>query len=118
MKATYRIDRISIASTVRVGTIVAAAIGLVIGIIWAFFALFFSAGIAAMTGSQLPNAGALLVVFVPVMVMMFYTIMGAIGSFLFALLYNLTAGLFGGIDVVMTDNRPEEKQEGPRFDFV
>ena len=118
MKATYRINRISIGATVRVGAIVAAVFGLMIGIIWAFVALFFSAGMAAAFGGEMPRASALLVVFIPILVAVFYTFMGMVGSFLFALLYNIAAGIFGGIEVEMEDNRPEPQPESPRFNYV
>jgi hypothetical protein len=90
------IRSIGVWSAARLYAAISAAMGILIGVVFALFSL---AGAA--TGMN-ENAGILAGVFgvgAIVIFPIFYGVMGLIGGALGALLYNLFAGMVGGLEV-------------------
>lgn len=107
------IRRVNALSCAKVGAALYAGLGLLIG---ACFSLFFlvlggmfgmpdgvaatgAGGVGASSFSMLFGAGAI------VMLPIFYGVIGAIGGLVTALLYNLVAGVVGGIEIDV-ESRP------------
>lgn len=92
------IRRIGVGSAAKIAGALYAAIGLIIGLFVAAFSLV-GAGIAAQAGSGDvpafigPLLGVGAIVFAPI----FYGILGLVGGALTAALYNLVAGMTGGL---------------------
>jgi len=94
------IKRVNPISAAKVGGVLYALLGLVIGACVSLFALAFSGAMASMsdqpggsTFGMLFGAGA--IVLMPI----FYGVIGFIGTLISAALYNLAAKLTGGIEV-------------------
>ena len=94
------IRRVGVASAAKIGGALYAVIGLIIGLGFAAFSLL-GAGIAAQAGAgDVPSFigplfGVGAIIFAPV----FYGLLGAIGGALTAAVYNLVAGMTGGLDI-------------------
>lgn len=94
------IRRLGVASAAKIGGALYAVIGLIIGLFVAAFSLV-GAGIAAQSGGgDMPAfVGPLLGVGAIVVAPIFYGLLGLIGAALMAALYNLVAGLAGGLEI-------------------
>ena len=110
MNRKHRIQRIGIASAVKIGAVISSAIGFFLGIIWGFSMVFFSAIIGTMLTGETAGFGYAAILFFPLLFAILYGCIGTIVSFLFALVYNLTAGLIGGIELEIEE---EDKAEYP-----
>jgi hypothetical protein len=93
------IRKVGIGSLVKLAGVLYALLGLVIGFVFALFALV-GFGAAAASNDEMPawfgsifGLGA--IVILPIM----YGVMGAIGAALMGALYNLVAGLTGGLEI-------------------
>ena len=106
MTRLYRMRRIGIASVVTRVPLVMAGVGFVLGLIAAFWAAVLTASFTIVTGYDLSGIGFGMLILLPFGGMILLGIYGICMSFLFVVLYNVVAGLFGGIEVEM-----EEKQE-------
>jgi hypothetical protein len=89
------IKRVDIGSAALLGGAVYAAVGLIAGV---FIALF-GGLLSSVGGSEAGFAGAGLGIFGIIVFPVLYGILGLIGSALAALLYNVIAGVVGGIKV-------------------
>lgn len=90
------IKKIDILSAGKITAVIAAAIGLIAGLIMLLFGSFFAAlGGEANGGGFMALGGALSVVILPIM----YGIFGFIGGVLQAFVYNIAAGFMGGIRI-------------------
>jgi len=94
------IKRIDVFSCARVAAILYALLGLIFG---GLFSLFAVAGVALQTGESEDAAlgmlfGAGAIVIMPIM----YGVLGGISVAIGAALYNLVAGMVGGIEVELT----------------
>jgi hypothetical protein len=95
------IKRIGPGSAFKIGSVVYAIFGLVVGIAMALFSLMIGS-LGSLAGNMAPSARLLgfgfglgSIIVVPIM----YGIIGGIGGAIGALLYNLAAGWVGGLEV-------------------
>ena len=109
MEMHWKIRRIGILSVMKVGCVVSCVLGFIIGTLLGMAIVFFSSVLAVMFDSPLPGIGASLsLVVMPIAGMVLYGILGTFFSFLLSLLYNLAAGLMGGIEVDVDTERKEK----------
>jgi hypothetical protein len=95
------VKHISPLSALKVGAVVYAVFGLIVGACMALFSML-AGSLAGLAGSAAPGARALgfgfgagAIIVVPIL----YGIIGAIGGAIGAALYNLAAGWVGGLEV-------------------
>jgi CHASE2 domain-containing sensor protein len=112
MEPVWRLRRIGILSAVRAGSVIAAVLGFMWGTLWAFVFSFFSSVISTAFDVPVPGASAVVVVIAPFFLSVFAAVAGAVVSFFAALVYNLAAGFFGGIEL---DLGFEKKSETGSF---
>jgi hypothetical protein len=95
-----QLTRIGPMSLARLAAGLYAAIGLIVGLIFALAALA-GAGLAASAGDASPLVGLMFgvgaIVFLPLM----YGVLGAVGALIIAALYNLLAGWLGGVELTL-----------------
>jgi hypothetical protein len=92
------IRKVGIGSLVKVAGVLYALLGLVFGVCFALFATVFGAATAA--NSDMPGwMGSLFGLGAIVVLPIVYGVMGAIGGALMGALYNLVAGITGGLEV-------------------
>ena len=101
MEAIWRLRRIGIRSAMKIGCVLSCAIGFIIGTIWGIIFGFFSSMIAVLLDRPAPGVGVATVIIMPFFVTVVYYVLGTLLSFLLALLYNLAAGVLGGIEFEM-----------------
>jgi len=96
------LNRLGVFSCAKVSGVLYAAFGLLAGMIFSFFALIgVAAGLASDSGPEalfglVFGVGA--VIIMPIV----YGILGFIGGVITALLYNLAAGVIGGVELEFT----------------
>lgn len=92
-----QLKRIGALSLVKVFLVLYGGIGLIVGVIFALAAI--AGATAGMSEEAGPLAGVLFgagaIVFLPIL----YAVMGAVAALLIAGLYNLAAGLTGGVEI-------------------
>ena len=110
MHVRWKLKRIGILSAVKIGGAISCVFGLITGFIWAVVIVFFSSVVSMMMSGQPSELGFAALLFFPVLFTIFYGFLGAFGTFLSVLLFNLAAGLLGGIDMEI-DSVPESKPE-------
>jgi hypothetical protein len=92
-----QLKRIGALSLVKVFLVLYGGIGLIVGVIFALAAI--AGATAGMAEEAGPLAGVLFgagaIVFLPIL----YAVMGAVAALLIAGLYNLAAGLTGGVEL-------------------
>jgi len=108
MEPKWRLRRIGILSAVKIGGVVACAMGFIIGTVWATILAFFSSLIAVAMDSPMPGMGPVMVLLLPFFAAIFYLVFGSLVSFLVALLYNIAAGFLGGVEFDLGFERKEE----------
>lgn len=109
------LKKIGVLSLARMLGGVYAVIGLVVGFILSLASLVGS--FAASMASSEEAAGAAIgllvgvgaIVFMPIM----YGLMGFLGGALMAFMFNLTAGVFGGIEMTFVDSTPPPAAPSP-----
>jgi hypothetical protein len=90
------VKRIGPASAFRVGLVVYAFLGLILGVICALLAF---AGVPFLRVAHLPLGGALVGLLALVLCPILYGLVGSIFAVIVALLYNLAAGWVGGLEI-------------------
>ena len=108
METKWTLRRIGIASTVKTIFLISFVIGIIVGVIWAMVFALFSSVIGVMLDQPLPNVGVTTVIVLPLMSGIFYAAVGTATSFLFTLLYNITAGFLGGIELELVHEQRDE----------
>jgi len=100
-KNTVVIKKIGVLSTAKIYGAIMAAIGLAIGLIWAFVALIAGTllGAAAMRPGAGASIGGLIGVGMIIIFPLIYGVLGFIGGAVGALIYNLAAHYVGGIEL-------------------
>ena len=93
--------RIGLWSATKTGFIVSAALGLIMGFFWGLAFVFFASLLASAASLRDPGIGAGAVVVMPALGALACGALGAVVSFLAALMYNLAAGVFGGLEFEM-----------------
>ena len=95
------IKRVSPLSAAKVAGVLYAGLGLVIGACISLFSMFMGAAMSG-SSSELPSGplfGMLFGVGALIAMPIFYGVMGVIGGAIGALLYNLAAGIIGGLEI-------------------
>ena len=95
-----RITRIGPVSAGKVAFVLYAGIGLIIGCIVAVASLL-GATIGAASGDRSALFGAIFGVGAVILLPIMYGVFGALGAMLAAALYNLTAGVVGGVELTI-----------------
>jgi hypothetical protein len=92
------IRRIGIGSIVNVAVVTYGLLGIVFGVCFALFATVF--GAAAAANDDMPAwVGSIFGIGAIIILPIVYGVMGAIGGVLMGALYNLVAGMVGGLEV-------------------
>ena len=115
MHARLKLKRIGILSAVKIGGAISCVFGFISGLIWAVIVVFFSSVVSMMMSEQPSGIGFATILFFPVLFTVFYGFLGAFGTFLYVLLYNLAAGLLGGLDLeidTVSESKPEDGHTG------
>jgi hypothetical protein len=110
MARIWKLKRVGLWSVVKTGFVVSVATGALIGLFWGMmFALFASFLETATSSMRGPGFGPGAVLIMPVFSALFFGFFGAVTSFLAALIYNLAAGAFGGLELeIDTAEEPEQ----------
>jgi len=111
MEAHWRLKRIGILSVMKITAAISGVLGFVMGTVWALVIIFFSSLISMTMSNQISGFGFSALIIFPVLFAVFYGLLGAIVSFLFVLLYNIVAGLWGGIDLEVDYTYTFERKE-------
>src|SRR5947209_12916867 len=100
--AKMQVRRVGIFSYAKITAVTTAAFGLIFGIIYGLIVIIFGAAILAGGGSNTGAAGAgsivaglLIMIGLPI----FYGILGFIFGAIGALIYNVAAGIIGGLEM-------------------
>jgi len=107
MEPTWKLRRIGIQSAVKVGGLVSLGAGFIVGTVWAFILAFFSSLITAMMDGPIPVFHPAMVIVLPFLAALFYGVLGTMLTFLLSLLYNIAAGIVGGIEFDLGFERKE-----------
>jgi hypothetical protein len=102
-----RITRIGLVSAAKVAFVIYAVIGLIVGCIVAVASLL-GATLSAVSGDRSAIFGAIFGVGAVILLPLMYGFFGALGALASAALYNLTAGVVGGVELTL------EPATGPR----
>lgn len=102
-----RIRSVGVLSVGKIFGTLYAILGLLIGLVFALIAAVGGAAALNQPGAKAAFPGAALGVFAIVVLPVFYGIGGFIGGLITAGLYNLVAGMVGGIEVEFERDRPE-----------
>lgn len=111
-----KLQRIGLMSAAKIGFIVSAFFGLIIGAVWALVMALISAVAGSIVDAP-AVAGVAVTLLFPLFFTIFYACVGTVGALLFALIYNISAGLFGGIELeVDVEERPAVlPSSGPHY---
>lgn len=97
MTATYSIRRLSAGQTAKVMGALYFLFGIIFAVIFGFFGLVSSAFMPADDRAAFMFGGAFIVL-MPIL----YGVMGLVSGWLIALLYNMVAGITGGLEMELT----------------
>ncbi len=107
MTKKVKLKRIGLLSAVKIGGIVSAVMGFAVGTVWGIGLAFFSSIIGAAFSMDTSGFGIAWLIISPVMTTLLYGCIGVFFSFLGALVYNIAAGLLGGIELEAEDIAPK-----------
>ena len=93
------LNRLGVFSCAKVSGVLYAALGLLAGMIFSFFALLGTAIGIASDGGPEALLGLFFGIGAVIVLPVFYGILGFIGGIIAALLYNLIAGVIGGVEM-------------------
>ena len=99
MYTRWKINRIGILSALRIGAVIAGAFGFAVGLFFALIILVFSSVASYLMMGKIPAFGVYALVILPVVFTGLYAVIGAFFTFFGVLIFNLTAGLFGGLEL-------------------
>ncbi len=95
------VNRIGLGSAMKMGCIASSVAGFFAGLFWGILFAFFSSFLASAVSGRDPGFGAGMVVMLPIFFAVVFGMLGGFISFLGALIYNISAGAFGGIELVI-----------------
>ena len=99
MYTRWKINRIGILSAIRIGAAIAGAFGFIAGLFFALAILVFSSVASYLMMEEVPAFGVYALMILPVAFAVLYAIAGGLITFFGVLVFNLTSGLFGGLEV-------------------
>ncbi len=111
MGTALKFKRIGILSAIKIGCSVSIVLGFILGIAWGMVFVFFSSAIALALDRPVPGIGIAALVIMPVVGAMVYGFLGTVFSFLFTLIFNLAAGILGGLEVEIEFIQKEDTTE-------
>lgn len=97
------IKRFGVFSVAKINAAISLVVGLIVSVLWVIFAgLLGVAGMhsASLGAAALTGAGGLIVIIVATVL---YAIAGFIAGALVAILYNIAAGWFGGVEIELLE---------------
>ncbi len=103
MTKKMKVARIGLWSAMRAGFAVSAAVGLVVGLFWGMLFAVFAAFVADAASMRDPGFGSGAVVAMPLFGALMLGVVGAVAALLASLVYNLAAGVFGGLELEIED---------------
>ncbi|MFC1540904.1 DUF3566 domain-containing protein [Candidatus Latescibacterota bacterium] len=103
MTKKMQLKRIGLLSVVKVGGIVSAVLGFILGTVWGVMMAFFSSVVGTVLSVDAAGAGIAWLIIFPFIFTVLYGALGVVLSFLIALLYNITAGVLGGFEIEVED---------------
>jgi len=108
--AEMTIRRFSVFSVAKIQGLLAFVIGLLIGIIYGLFFMIFGAAMSSLAprdSQVMGGAGAIVIgLVIMIAVPVFYGILGFVGGAIGALVYNLAAGVVGGVRFELEGGAP------------
>lgn len=99
MEPTWKIRRIGIRSAMKVGAVISCGAGFIIGTVLSVFFGFFVSALSSVAGVKPPSMSPALVILLPFVAALFYTVLGTALTFLVTLLFNIAAGATDGIEI-------------------
>jgi hypothetical protein len=99
MYKSIRVKRISLGSAVKTGAFASAIFGFICGILLAFVTVLFSTLLAVFIPGDYSSMGFLALIIFPLTACVFFGFAGLIVSFVLALIFNISSGIFGGIEI-------------------
>ena len=111
MEATWKLRRVNILSAIKTGGVLSFALGFMTGTIWGTILAFFSTLVSLMFGGTDPGFGAAAVIIMPFFCAAVFCVLGIFLTFILTLLYNIAAGILGGIEFEMDFERRVEKDD-------
>ena len=102
-----KLKRIGLLSAVKIGGTVSAVMGFILGAVWGVVMAFFSSLAGAVFSMDTAGMGVAWLIISPFISAILYGILGVLLSFLTALVYNIAAGILGGIEYETQDSAPK-----------
>ena len=99
MMKRWKVARVGLWSAVKIGCAVSCAVGFLIGLFWGVVFAFFSSLVAMAVSGRDTGIGIVAMAVLPVFCTVLFGAFGAGASFLLALVYNIIAGAFGGLEM-------------------
>jgi hypothetical protein len=94
----HRIQRVGVAQLAKV----MGVLYFLMGLVFLVFVLVFSRAMPGAAGTAFPGLGMGMIIFMPV----FYAILGVVFGALTAALYNVVAGMMGGVELDLVSTSP------------
>ena len=99
MYTRWKINRIGILSALRIGTAIAGVLGFAAGLFIALVIMVFSSVASYLMTEEIPAFGVYLLLILPFVSAVLHAVIGAVFTFFGVLIFNLSAGLFGGVEM-------------------
>ena len=109
--AEMMVRRIGVLSLAKIQGLLMFVIGLIIGVIYGLFFMLFGAAMSSMTRGDNPMMGGISSIVAGVVIMItvpiFYGILGFVGGAISGFIYNIAAGVVGGIKLELESTGAE-----------
>jgi hypothetical protein len=112
MIGKWKVKRIGLWSAMKIGGCVSCVFGFVTGVFLGLIFAFFWSLISMMLSEHIHGFGFGGLIIFPVLCTGIFGFTGSFLSLVFAVIYNLSAGLFGGIEMEMEADRTDYISEG------
>lgn len=98
-----RLKRIGLLSAMKIGGVVSTVLGFILGTVWGVIIAFFSSLVGTAMSMDTSGVGILWIIVIPIFFAFMCGVLGVGLSFLIALIHNIAAGVFGGIEIETED---------------
>ena len=105
MHTKWRLKRIGIWSAIKICGTISGVFGLITGIIWGFMLAFLSLIIGHLYSLETAGIAFAALVLFPFLFTVFYGFLGIIFTFIVILIFNLAAGIFGGVQIEIDEEK-------------